>query len=214
MYNSPPSAGGGGGRPHPPPPAVSIHPPQHHLGNSNYVGDVNGSRSLCNQNSFPEYHQGPPPGFPAQASFGFLKKFADRAFDLQRQKGGECPTAQELLQLVEPPEPILLCLAALHAKNKTIITVSDGVSWCRIASTQLPPLSLIFPPTPSGASPPPDALPPATEENLNAAAQGLCGCLIRLGQLSITRTPRGKHIILARAFHVLSRNYRGTAEDF
>ncbi|PFH37233.1 replication factor-a protein 1 (rpa1) subfamily protein [Besnoitia besnoiti] len=146
----------------------------------------------------PHFDGQPPPGFPPQVSFGFLTKFADAAFALQRQKG-VCPSAQELLQLVDPHDPALLCLAALHAKNKTIITVSDGVSWCRIASTQLPPLA-------PGASEPP------TEEDLNAAALALSGCVIRLGQISITRTPRGKHIILARAFQVLSRDYHGVAE--
>ncbi|KFG32582.1 replication factor-a protein 1 (rpa1) subfamily protein, partial [Toxoplasma gondii FOU] len=79
------------------------------------------------------------------------------------------------------------------------ITVSDGVSWCRIASTQLPPL-------PPGSSDPP------TEEDLNAAALALSGCIVRLGNISITRTPRGKHIILARAFQVISQNCQALAE--
>ncbi|KAL8425511.1 hypothetical protein Efla_006987 [Eimeria flavescens] len=141
---------------------------------------------------------GPPPGFPAAATPRFLHRLSEAAFRLHAQTAsGPAPTPQHLQQLVNPQEPVMLCVLGSFTRNKTVLQVSDGELFCRIASAQPP---LLQPPIPGEE-------PQAFEARMSFAANQLRGKLLLFERLNLALTPKGKSVILARAFRPLDGDY-------
>ncbi|XP_026190383.1 uncharacterized protein LOC113146631, partial [Cyclospora cayetanensis] len=132
----------------------------------------------------------PPPCFPAAATPRFLRNLSEAAFRLIAQtSGGPPPTPQHLQQLVSPPEPIMLCVLGSFTRNKTVLQVTDGELFCRIASAQPPPLQ----PQQQQLSHGEGDSAQAVEARMSLAANQLRGKLLLFEKLNLALTPNGNN---------------------